>query len=131
MRKGRTHWARALGRRSTGRRGMHRWRAQAPAIALCALGVGILTATAYGLMQRPATEASTGIGITTAIKDKAARKDDQLITGSLPTKKQETAPAADAKATPQAAKKKPATATAKTETQKNFLDFFNNAPQKR
>jgi len=129
MRKGRTHWARALGRKSAGRRGMHRWRAQAPAIALCALGVGILTATAYGLMQRPATEASTGIA--TAIKDQAARKDDQLITGSLPTKKQETAPAADAKATPQAAKKKPATATAKTETQKNFLDFFNNAPQKR
>ena len=143
MRRGRTHSARA---------GTRDWRADAPMIGLCALGFGILAATTYGIAHRDSPEASinaapviaaapndkaiTGsAGINSAIKEQAARKEDRLvtgaisakqdITGAIPAKQDIAPPAADANAKPQAAKKKPATTTAKTEAPKTFFDFFN------
>jgi hypothetical protein len=150
MRKSRTHSARALGKKSAGKRGGHQWRAHAPTIALCALGAGILAATTYGLTQRvpeasvnaqapgiAAAKDSKAIAGTAsanpAIAEQATKKEDRLVTGSLSTKQGEIAPPkADTNVTPQVEKKKkPGTATAKIETPKTLFDLFNNGQQKR
>jgi len=141
MRRGGTHSARARGKRSAGRHVIE-WRAHAPTIALCALGAGILVATTYGLAHQPTLDASAGTtpaiaaakdaptaaasAIATTIKEQAAKKEDRLVTGSLPAKQEGTAPpATDSKAAPQTEKKKkPAAATAKAETPKTLFDLF-------
>jgi hypothetical protein len=141
MRKSGTHSARALGKKSAGKRGGRKRDSHAPLIALCALGAGILAAT-YGLTHQYAPGPSTNVqasGIATPKDDgkeiagnaQAARKEDRLVTGSVP-KQDEIAPTkTDPNAKPQAAKKKKPAAIAKTEAPKSFFDVFNNGQQKR
>jgi hypothetical protein len=108
-------------------------------IALCALGAGILAA-GYGLTHQRAPEASVsantqapGIAApknagtaqsSTPITGQAARKEDRLVTGSVPTQEAIAPPKTDAKTASQVAKKKPGTTTAKVETPKSFFDIF-------
>ncbi len=93
-------------------------------LVLCALGAGIFAAT-YGLTHQSVPEASqraaqtagiaapkdgkeiTGTAITDpTINEQAARKEDRLVTGSVPKQEEITPPKADTKATPKVAKKK-------------------------
>jgi hypothetical protein len=147
MRKSGTHSARALGKKSAGKRGGRKRDSHAPLIALCALGAGILAAT-YGLTHQHAPGASTNVqasgiavpkgdgkeiagtaGGNIAINAQAARKEDRLVTGSVP-KQDEIAPLkSDTNTKPQVAKKKKTT-VAKTEAPKSFFDVFNNGQQK-
>ncbi len=140
MRKSGTHSARALGKKSRGRRGGHKQDARAPMIALCALGVGILAATAYGFTHRPMPtstnvqasgiaapsdkEAASTVSAGAPIKEQALKKEDRLVTGSIPKPGEAAPPPADAQAKPQAEKKKKAV-TAKVEAPKTFFDYFN------
>ena len=144
MRKSKTHSARALGKKSAGKRGKRKQDARVPLIALCALGVGILAA-GYGLTHQRATEATAkvqapGIAVPknagtaqsgAPIAGQAARKEDRLVTGSVPKQEEIASPKTDAKTAPQVAKRKPGTTTAKAETPKSFFDMFNNGQQKR
>ncbi len=137
MRKSRTHSARARGKKSAGKRGRRKRDARIPMIALCALGAGILAA-GYGLTHQRAPEASAnaqapGIAApknagtaqsSTPITGQAARKEDRLVTGSVPKQDEIASPKTDAKTAPQVAKKKPGTTTAKVETPKSFFDIF-------
>lgn len=137
MRKSGTHSARALGKKSRGKRGGRKRAARLPLIALCALGVGILAA-GYGLThqrapaanvaaQSPAIAAPKNAGIAgndTAINGQAARKEDRLVTGSVPAQGEIAAPKTDDKTAPQVAKKKKSSTVAKAETPKSFFDIF-------
>lgn len=137
MRKSRTHSARALGKKSAGKRGKRKRDARIPMIALCALGAGILAAS-YGLTHQRAPEASAtaqapGIaapknagntGNGTPITGQAARKEDRLVTGSVPAQEVIAPPKTDAKTAPQVAKKKKPSTVAKTEAPKSFFDVF-------
>jgi len=148
MRKGRTHSARALGKKAAGKRSGRKRDARASLVALGALAAGILAAT-YGLTHQrtPEISANTAPGIA-APKDKeiaaaaaddstgkeqTAKKEDRLITGSLPAKQEEIAlPKADTQTKPQAAKQKnPGTTTAKIGASKPFFDFFDNTLQQK
>jgi hypothetical protein len=141
MRKSGTHSARALGKKSARKRGGRKRDARVSLLAFCALAAGIVAAT-YGLTHQSISDASTstqaagiaapknGTDITgTAIADpkineQAARKEDRLVTGSVPKQEEIAPPKADAKATPHVAKKKKnSVATAKTEA-KSFFDVF-------
>jgi hypothetical protein len=144
MRKSGTHSARALGKKSAGKRGGRKRHARIPMIVLCALGVGILAA-GYGAThqhtpaganaQAPgiATPKSDGKSIagtaSTAVNGQATVKGDRLATGAAPKQGEIAGPKADSKQ--QVAKKKKAgTAVAKNEAPKSFFDVFN-AQQKR
>jgi hypothetical protein len=146
MRKSRTHSARALGKKSAGKRGGRKRDARVPMIVLCALGTGILAA-AYGLTHQgtpaasvnaqapgiaaPKNDKSITSTASTAINGQAARKEDRLVTGSMP-KQEEIAPSKiDNKTKRQVAKKKPATAVAKAETPKSFFDVFGPDTQQK
>ena len=148
MRKSGAHSARALGRKSAGKRGGRKRDPRVSLIALCALGAGILAA-AYGLTHQGAPGSNTqasgiaapqnagkeiagSISTAPAIKEQAASKGDRLITGSVPKQDEIAPPTVDPKATPQVAKKKKAVTTAKTEAPKSFFDVFkgNGAQQK-
>jgi hypothetical protein len=135
MRKSGTHSARALGKKSRGKRGGRKRTARVPMIAFCALGVGILAA-GYGLthqrepatsaaVQAPAIAAAKNAGIAgSAIDGQAARKEDRLVTGSVPAQGEIAAPKTDDKTAPQVAKKKKSSTVAKAETPKSFFDIF-------
>ena len=140
MRKSGTHSARALGKKSARKRGGRKRDARVSLLVFCALGAGILAAT-YGLTHQPTPDASTqAAGIAapkdgkeisgTAIADpklnaQAARKEDRLVTGSVPKQEEIAPPKVDTKAPPQVAKKKKnSVATAKTEAPKSFFDVF-------
>ena len=147
MRKSGTHSARALGKKSAGKRGGRKRDSHAPLIALCALGAGILAAT-YGLThQQPGADANVQASGIAAPKDggkeiagtaggnitingQAARKEDRLVTGSVPKQNEIASPKTDANTKPQVAKKKKSTTVAKAES-KSFFDVFNNGQQKR
>jgi hypothetical protein len=148
MRKSGTHSARALGKKSAGKRGGRKRDSHAPLIALCALGAGILAAT-YGLTYQHAPGASTNVqasgiaapkgdgkeiagnaGSNIAINAQAARKEDRLVTGSVPKQDEVAPPKVDDK-TKVAKKKTKPLATAKAETPKSFFDVFNNGQPKR
>jgi hypothetical protein len=149
MRKSETHSARALGKKSAGKRGGHKRDTHAPLIALCALGAGILAAT-YGLTHQHAPGADANVqasgiaapkgdgkeiagtaGGGNSINGQAAIKGDRLVTGSVP-KPDEIAPLkTNTNAKPQAAKKKKPAAVAKAEAPKSFFDVFNNGQPKR
>ena len=119
MRKGRTHSARALGKKSAGKRGKRKRNARVPMIALCAFGAGILAA-GYGLTHQRAPEASAtaqapGIAApknagtaqsSTPITSQAPRKEDRLVTGSVPSQEVIAPPKIDAKTKPQVAKRR-------------------------
>ena len=145
MRKSGTHSARALGKKSAGKRGGRKRDTHAPLIALCALGAGILAAS-YGLTHQNAPEAGANVqasGIATpkdggkeiagtaggniTINAQAARKEDRLVTGSVPKQDEIAPPKADDKT--KVAKKKKSTTVAKAEP-KSFFDVFNNGQQK-
>jgi hypothetical protein len=149
MRKSGTHSARALGKKSAGKRGGRKRDSHAPLIALCALAAGILAAT-YGLTHQHAPGASTNVqasgiaapkgdgkeiagnaGSNIAINAQAARKEDRLATGSVPKQDEIASPKTDANTKPQVAKKKKSTTVAKTEAPKSFFDVFNNGQPKR
>ena len=149
MRKSGTHSARALGKKSAGKRGGRKRDAHAPLIALCALGAGILAAT-YGLTHQHAPGADANVqasgiaapkgdgkeiagtaGGNIAINAQAARKGDRLVTGSVPKQDEIAPPKTDTNAKPQAAKKKKPAAVAKAEAPKSFFDVFNNGQPKR
>jgi hypothetical protein len=149
MRKSRTHSARTLVKKSAGKRRGRKRDPRVSLIALCALGGGILAAT-YGLTHQRAPEANANaqasgiaapndkeiagtVGTDRALNEQAARKEDRLITGSVPKQDAIAPPKVDPKAAPQVAKKKkkPVT-TAKAE--KSFFDVFkgtDSAPPKR
>jgi hypothetical protein len=146
MRKSGTHSARALGKKSAGKRGGRNRDTHAPLIALCALGAGILAAS-YGLTHQNAPEAGANVqasgiavpkdggkeiagtaGGNITINAQAARKEDRLVTGSVPKQDEIAPPKADDKT--KVAKKKKSTTVAKTEP-KSFFDVFNNGQQKR
>jgi hypothetical protein len=146
MRKSGTHSARALGKKSAGKRGTRKRDTHAPLIALCALGAGILAA-AYGLTHQHTPGAdiqASGIaapkdggkeiagtaGGNITINGQAARKEDRLVTGSVPKQDEIASPKTDANTKPQVAKKKKSTTVAKAEP-KSFFDVFNNGQQKR
>jgi hypothetical protein len=144
MRKSKTHSARALGKKSAGKRGGRKWDARAPMIVLCALGVGILAAT-YGFTHQRAPEAGANVQAQTpaiaapkdgkeiagtpstdpAINAQAARKGDRLVTGSVPKQEEIAPPKTDIKAKPQIAKKKKSTTVAKAP--KSFFDIFKGS----
>jgi hypothetical protein len=142
MRKSGTHSARALGKKSRGKRGRRKRDARIPMIALCALGVGILAA-GYGLThqhtpaasataQAPAIAAPKNAGIAGSgnpTNDQAARKEDRLVTGSVPKQEAIATPKIDDKTKPQVAKKKSST-VAKAEP-KSFFDLFRQDAQSK
>src|SRR5437660_293209 len=142
MRKSGTHSARAQGKKSRGKRGERKRDARVPIIVLCALGAGIL-ATTYGLTHQPTPGASTAsqatataapnagkevAGALTAepgISEQAARKEDRLVTGSIPKQEEIAPPTPATKTAPQIAKKKKSPVnTAKAEAPKSFFNFF-------
>src|ERR1700730_3485167 len=151
MRKSGTHSARALGKKSAGRRGGRKRDTHAPLIALCALGAGILAAT-DGLthqyapgdganIQAAGIAAPKGDGKEIAgtaggnitLNAQAARKEDRLATGSVPKQDEIASPKTEANIKPQVAKKKKSTTVAKTEASKSFFDVFkpDNTQPKR
>jgi hypothetical protein len=141
MRKSGTHSARALGKKSAGKRGGRKRNARALMIALCAFGAAILAA-GYGATHQHAPAASAqapgiaapksdGKSIAStagaAINGQATVKGDRLATGAAPKQGEVTGQKADSKQ--QVAKKKKAgAAVAKAEP--SFFDVFN-AQQKR
>lgn len=140
MRKSRTHSARTPGKKSAGKRRGRKRDPRVSLIALCALGGGILAAT-YGLTHQRAPQVNANVqapgiaapnagkeiagtaGTDRVINEQAARKEDRLITGSVPKQDEIAPPKVDPKSAPQVAKKKkkPVT-TAKAE--KSFFDVF-------
>ncbi|HLL27286.1 MAG TPA: hypothetical protein VKT73_06505 [Xanthobacteraceae bacterium] len=140
MRKSGTHSARALGKRSTGKRRGRQQSVHAPAIAICAFGASML-AVAYGLTHEraPASAGTQATSIATPKDEKeivgtanaapVAPKEDRIITGALPAPNAITPPVnPDAKQ--QAVVKKKKTITAKNEAPKTFFDLFTQQ-QKR
>jgi hypothetical protein len=144
MRKSGTHSARALGKKSAGKRGGRKRDTHAPLIALCALGAGILAAS-YGLTHQNAPGAGANVqasgiaapkdfgkeiagtaGGNITINAQTARKEDRLVTGSVPKQDEIAPPKTDANTKPQVAKKKKATTVAKTEAPKSFFDVFRS-----
>jgi hypothetical protein len=146
MRKSGTHSARALGKKSAGKRGGRKRHARIPMIVLCALGVGILAA-GYGATHQhtPAAGANAQVpGIaapksdgksiagtaSTAVNGQATVKGDRLATAVVPKQGEITRPKADSKQ--QVAKKKKAgTAVAKAEPQRSFFDVFKPDAQQK
>ena len=145
MRKTGTHSARALGKKSAGKRGGRRRDARAPIIVLCALGTGILAAGYGATHQQPSPAASVNalapgaapksdgksiVGTAgTAVNGQPAVKGDHLVTAAVPKQGEIAGQKTDTKQ--QVAKKKKAgTAVAKTEPPKSFFDVLNTQ-QKR
>ena len=137
MRKSGTHSARAREKKSAEKRGRRKKDARIPLIAFCTLGAGVLAAT-YGVTHQRTPEANAKLetsviaapqgakvipvtnGGDAPIQEQALRKEDRLVTGSIP-KHPEIAPPPDLKAKPEAAKKKKST-VAKAQSPTSFAD---------
>jgi hypothetical protein len=145
MRKSGTHSARA--KRPAGKRGIRKKKTHLPVVAFCVLAAAAL-ATGYGLTHQraPETKASAATPLApaaaetkdiadtrngdTPVSEQALRKEDRLVTGSIPAREEIAPPVILPKPKPEAAKKKKS-AAAKTQAPEFIADDIKPESQQK